>query len=342
MKALRLEAVGQLARVEIDPPAIAPDQVLLATGAAVICTSDLNDVRANPFGIALPVVMGHEGAGTVVEVGSAVCGLKVGDRVAAHPVHPCRKCANCRAGMEHLCADMGHFGLNMPGTFAEYFVVREDRARVLPADVPFAVAALAEPVCVCLEALAQARLSAGARLLIIGDGPFGAMMARLARPMGLGQVVVAGRHDFRLGFAAPAVTVNTKNAADPVAALKAHAGELGYDAVILAAGSPESMHEALAVVRPKGRVVVFSSIAGRTPIDLFDVQVREVEIVGACNDDNRLDDAVAKLSDPSLGLGDLVTHTLGLDEYERAFALAGRGREEAMKVAFTFPEAPRR
>lgn len=338
MKALQFQAIQQVALINTDPPTIGDDELLIKTGAAVICTSDLNDLRENAFGIQLPAIMGHEGAGTVVAVGAQVSDFEVGDRVTTHPVHPCGQCVNCCNDMGHLCLDMGHFALNRPGVFAEYFPVRADRARRIPVTMPFTVAALAEPVSVCLEALNQANLSPGGKLLIIGDGPFGVLIARLAQALPLKKVVIAGRHDFRLGFATGAVRINEKKIDDPMARLRAEAGESGYDAVIQAVGAAQAVHQGLALLRPKGRLVVFSAVPGETPIDLFDLHVRELEIVGACNDQDLLDDAVASLSDPALALGELVTHELPLEAYQLALDLAATGREEAMKVAFVFDE----
>ena len=340
MKALQFVAIQQLELVDLPVPEIEEDELLIKSGAAVICTSDLNDLRENAFGIELPVVMGHEGAGTVVAKGRLVSDFEVGDRIAAHPVHPCGQCINCLSGMGHLCLNMGHFGLNRPGVFAEYFPVRADRARRVPDYVPFTTAALAEPVSVCLEALNQANLTPGGRLLIIGDGPFGVLIARLAQTLPLDKVVIAGRHDFRLGFAAGAVQVNEKNEADPIVRLRAESEitskPAGYDAVIQAVSTAQAVRQGLSLLRCKGRLVVFSAVTGDTHIDLFDLHVRELEIVGACNDQNLLDDAVERLAMPTLALGDLVTHRLPLEDYAHAFDLAAHGREEAMKVAFVF------
>lgn len=323
--------------VDAPVPSIAPDQMLIRTGVAVICTSDLHDVLANPFRINLPVVMGHEGAGTVEQVGVEVRGFKIGDRVATHPVHPCGRCPDCRAGRGHVCPHLRHFGLTMPGTFAEYYVVRADRARKLPAAVPFERAALTEPICVCLQAIAQARLSRGDRLLILGDGPFGILMAILAQDRNLDTVVVLGRHDFRLEHTPDStVRVNAKKVADPLAVARRHAGDGGYDAVILAVGSAEAFTQGQSLLRPKGRLVVFSPIMGRTPIDLFDISCRELEVVGACNDEDRLDDAVAALSAHAAALDALVTHRFPIDAYREAFACAVGGHDRALKVAITF------
>lgn len=341
MKALQLQHVQQVALVDLPTPTIKNDELLIRTGASTICTSDLNDVRENPFGIAFPVTMGHEAAGTVVEVGGAVTGFGVGDRVATHPVHPCGRCPNCQRGWGHLCLAMEHFAINRPGTFAEFYPVRADRARIIPDGVPFTVASLAEPVSVCLEALAQARLPEGGTLLILGDGPFGVLMARLAQALPLSKTVIAGWEDFRLGFARGAVVVNTRNASDPVRALKLQldGGLPGYDAAILAVGSAEAVAQGIELIRPRGRLVVFSALPGKTPVDLFRVHLNELEIVGACSDQDLLDHAVASLSDAALRLDELVTHTFPLTNYAEALDLAANGHDRALKVAFTFGKA---
>lgn len=340
MKALQLQQVGRVALIDPPIPTPAPDELLVRTGAAVICTSDLNDIRENPFGIDLPVIIGHEAAGQVAAVGAAVRGFQPGDRVTAHPVHPCFTCAACRRGLRHLCENMGHFGINRPGAFADYFTVRQDRARRIPAGLDYAVAALAEPVAVCIEALEQARLAPGDRLLVLGDGPFGILTARLAARRSLDRVALAGHHPFRLNFAPEAVRIDTHLAADPVTALLEPTGGAGYDAVILATGSARAAADALRLLRAKGRLVVFSAIPGATPLDLFSVHVKELEIVGACNDQDRFDDAVVALNNPALRLGELITHRFPLAEAERALEQARSGRESAIKVAFHWSEVP--
>ena len=339
MKALQLTAVDHLDLVEIERPRIAPDQVLVRTGASTICTSDIHDIHGNPFDIALPQVIGHESAGVVAEVGADVQDVRVGDRIAAHPVHPCGSCAACRDGRAHLCLDMAHFGLNMQGTFAPYFVVRGDRLRVIPDDMDLALAALMEPVCVCLEALHQAKLAQGDRLLILGDGPFAIIMARLARRFGPALVVVAGHEDFRLGFAADATIVNTRTTPGYRDQLRTASGGAGFDAAIVAVAAPAAIDDAIDLVRPMGRVVVFAPFPGKTPIDLFAVLLKELEIVGSVNDQDRMDEAVRMLADHELGLGDLVTHRFALHDYRRAFDLAEHGRDRAMKVAIVFDAA---
>jgi 2-desacetyl-2-hydroxyethyl bacteriochlorophyllide A dehydrogenase len=338
MKALQLTAVDELNLVEIDRPQLKPNQILVRTGASTICTSDLHDIRANPFNIDLPVIIGHESAGVVMEVGAEVQGIRLGDHVAAHPVHPCGRCTACKDGKGHLCLDMEHFGLNMQGTFAQYFVVRADRVHLIPDDLDFTTGALMEPVCVCLEALHQARLKQDQTLLIIGDGPFGVLMTRLATTFDPARVVLAGQEDFRLGFAPSAVRVNTRTTPGYLEHLRSTVEGAGFDAAIVAVAAPEAVDDALELVKPMGRVVLFAPLPGKTPVDLFKVLLKELEVVGSVNDQDHMDEAVQMLTDPTLALGELVTHRFAIDDYRQAFTLAEHGREQAMKIALTFQD----
>jgi threonine dehydrogenase-like Zn-dependent dehydrogenase len=335
MKALQLQSVGNLELVEASKPIPGDDELLVRTEAAVICTSDLIDIRANPFGIKLPVIMGHEASGVVEQVGTAVKDFRPGDRVATHPVHPCYSCGTCTSGLTHLCENMGHFAFNRQGTFAEFFPVREDRARKIPAQLDPAVAALAEPLAVCIEALDQARLKPGERLLIMGDGPFGILIAMLALQRGDLQVVISGHHDWRLSFAEGAVQVNTRGVADPVTALRKESTG-GFDAVIVGVSRAEAYDSALALLRPRGRVVVFSPVFGGTTVDLAMIHMKELEIVGAVNDLDKFDSSVQALCEQEAAFSRIVTHRFPFADFRDAIALAGGGREQALKVAMVF------
>lgn len=338
MRALQLREVGRLELVELPVPSLGPEEVLIKTAATTICTSDLNDIAGNVLGVHLPRVLGHEGAGRVAAIGEGVQGLVVGQAVAAHPVVPCRQCEECRRGLGHLCLRMGHLGIDRDGTFAEYFLLRADRLRPVPPGFDMAIAALMEPVCVCLESLRRSRLCEGETLLVVGDGPFGVLTARLALRLRPRKLLLVGRHDFRMAQVPEAVAIHEKRVPDVAEAVLRETGDLGVDAAILCTGSQRAMDQCVASVRARGRVVVFSGIPGSPTVDLFRVHLKELEILGACNDENELDRAVASLADPQLGLDRLVTHRLPLAQWEHGLELASRAREEALKVAFVFEE----
>jgi len=208
--------------------------------------------------------------------------------------------------------------------------------RRAPAEGDFALAALLEPVCVCLEALNQARLHPGQKLAILGDGPFGLIMARLAGLRDLAGVVIAGHHDFRLKMARTSQTLNTQQSADPVADLLRLAGNDGFDAVIATVGAASAVKQGLELLRPKGRLVLFAPIAGDISLDLTRVVFNELEIVGANNDQDLMDPASDLLANPPLALQELVTHRLPLASFSEAFALAKSGKDQAIKVAIVF------
>ncbi|MBX3258021.1 MAG: alcohol dehydrogenase catalytic domain-containing protein [Chitinophagaceae bacterium] len=323
MQALQLQGRERLVQVTLPVPSPADDEVLIQTKAATICTSDLHDISANPFGIRYPRVMGHEGAGVIVQCGAKVKDLAPGDRVAAHPVIPCGDCEECMRGLQHLCSRMGHSGIDRDGCFAEYFVQRADRVQKIPADISFATGALLEPVAVCLEAVYRAGDIKGKTVLVVGDGPFGNIIARIARKQGAGRVMVYGRTPFRLGMIPGAEILGT-------------VPERSVDVAILAVGSAEAAESCIKALRPRGRMVVFSAAHQPVLVDLFRVHVLELEIAGACNDEDKIEEALTCLSDRTLALENIVTHQLFFDNWKEAFDLARNGHDKALKVALVF------
>lgn len=336
MNALQLRKLGKLDHVEIPVPQPKPDEILIKTLATTVCTSDLNDMNYNAFGIELPRVLGHEGAGIVATVGEKVSGFCIGDQVTAHPVISCGACESCLRGFGHLCDNMGHLALDRDGTFAEYFCIPSRRARKVPAGVDIAVSALMEPVSVCMEALERSRPAEGETILIVGDGPFGIIIARLAARYKPGKIILVGRHDFRLAQVPQAIGINEKQVDDVLGAIMDESGGRGVDVAVLGAGNAHAMDLCIRSLRPRGRVSVFSAIAEPVPVDLFRVHVKELELIGCCNDQNYLDQALSCLADPAMKMDSIVTHRVPFSDWPRAIDLASKGKDEAVKVAITF------
>lgn len=337
MRALSLEAPGKLREVSRPIPAAGKHELLVQTRVTTICTSDLNDIERNPFGITLPRVPGHEGAGIVRGMGEEVRGFGIGNRVAVHPVIPCGNCPSCRRGLAHLCSRMGHLGMDRDGTFAEYFVIPANRARIIPDDLPMEVAPLLEPMAVCLEAVARSRIQPGESLLVVGDGPFGLLMTRLAARRQRARVLLVGQHPFRLGMATEATTLPYRGPVETLEAVTKWSPEHdGVDAAILAVGNSAALQLCLESLRPRGRLVIFSAIHDPPQLDVVRIHMKELEITGACNDENLLDEALACLSDPALSAGEYVTHQFPFSEWSMAFETARNGKHSALKVALNF------
>jgi 2-desacetyl-2-hydroxyethyl bacteriochlorophyllide A dehydrogenase len=326
MLALQMRGPGELVLTRLPTPRPGPRDVLIRTLAATICTSDLHDLAGNPSRIGLPRVLGHEAAGVVAAAGSEVKQFAPGTLVGVHPVVPCGACAECARGFGHVCPRMGHLGCDRDGAFAEYLVQRADRVRQLPPDVPASLGALLEPVAVCLQAVSRAGDVRGRDVLVAGDGPFGNIIARLALRGGARRVIVAGREPFRMARIPGALTLEA-------------AAPASVEVAFLAVSSEEAVAACLAALRPRGRLVVFSALYKPVAIDLLRVHLCELEIVGSCNDEDRLDDARECLCDPALSLHEIVTHHIPFAQWADAFALARQGHDRALKVALTFPEA---
>jgi (R,R)-butanediol dehydrogenase/meso-butanediol dehydrogenase/diacetyl reductase len=189
MKAAIFDGVGIPLRVsDLPPPAPAPDEVVLRVAACGICGSDLH-ITEDPitFGVGQGVVLGHEFAGVVTAVGADVADIRVGDRVAVAPMRGCGHCEACLKGEPAWCKEMRLIG----GGYAEYTAVAARQCRRLPDDLPTAEGALAEPVSVALHAVNRSGLRTGDKVLVLGAGPIGLLVAFWARRMGAAAVVVA-------------------------------------------------------------------------------------------------------------------------------------------------------
>ena len=326
MRALQLMGLNELCEVELPVPIPAADQVLIKTQAATICTSDLHDLKSNPFGIVYPITMGHEGAGIVVQCGSGVDDFSPGDRVASHPVIPCGNCAECLRGFDHICSNMGHLGIDKDGCFAEYYLQRADRVRKLPTTLPFDRGALLEPVSVCLQAISRAGEIKGKRVLVLGDGPFGNIISRLANRAGASQVIVIGKEPFRLSRI-------------PDVEIAGNVVDKSVDVAILAVSANGALETCLNALRPRGRLVVFSNIIEPVSLNLFTLHVSELEIVGACNDEHKMDEAMECLADPALAINEVITQHIPFADWKQAFRLVAEHHDQAIKVALTFNQS---
>ncbi len=189
MKAAIFDGVGRPLRVDdLRSPEPAADEVLLRIAACGICGSDLH-ITEDPvtFGVGQGTVLGHEFAGEVTLVGADVTDFRVGDRVAVAPMWGCGSCASCRKGEPAWCSRMRLIG----GGYAESAAVAARQCRRLPDDLPTVEGALAEPVAVGLHAVVRSGMKTGDKVLILGAGPIGLLVAFWARRMGASAIIVA-------------------------------------------------------------------------------------------------------------------------------------------------------
>ena len=246
---------------DIPKPKISPDQVLIEVKAVGVCGSDLHMWREHhSWPIKLPLVLGHEFSGVVAEVGQNVSGFQVGDRVACETAaEVCERCVYCLSGDYNLCPERQGYGALADGAFTQFVAARSQILHHIPTAVPFAHAALTEPICVAYNALVQkTTINAGDTVIIQGPGPIGIMALQVARLQGAGTLIVLGTDADRerLAVAAELGAHHTLNIQtdDAKAVLQTVGDGFGANVVIDCTGVSVALAQALDLVRPNGRI----------------------------------------------------------------------------------------
>ena len=319
-------------------------QVQVRIGAGGICGSDLHYYHQGGFGtirIQHPMVLGHEIAGTVAEVGAGVDGVSVGDVVAVDPSAPCGSCRYCLEGRANQCLDMRFYGSAMRsphvhGGFREVLTCRASQAHRVPAGTDVAEAAFAEPLAVCLHAAAQAGPLLGARVLVSGCGPIGALCVLVARRAGAREVVVTDLLDEPLALAARIGADRTVNLAAEPDGLARYAADKGwFDVVFECSGAGAAVAAAIGAARP-GAVVVQVGIGGaETAVPLNLVVAKEIALRGTFRFDAEFAWAVEFIARREVDVRPLLSATMPAAEAKAAFELAS-DRRRAMKVQLAF------
>ncbi|MFM7389283.1 MAG: zinc-binding dehydrogenase [Vampirovibrionales bacterium] len=255
-------------------PTLQSGEVLVRIGTALTCGTDLKCYRrGHPVLLGqLPSPFGHEFAGTVAAVAEDVTQWQVGDRVVAVNSAPCGECFYCQKQQPNLCETL----VLLNGAYADYIVVPANIAKInmhrLPETLPFEVAAFTEPLAVAMRGVLDMGLQAGDHIAIIGVGPIGQLMVKVASLSGF-KVTVLARNEAKLAmarrFGGAIATVNIANGIDAPHIVAQYSPEgRGFDAVIEAVGLPEVWESCVSLVRRGGKVHWFAGCAGGSTITL--------------------------------------------------------------------------
>jgi len=308
-----------------------PGQVVLAVRAAGICSTDLHVLQGGLSFVSPPHVMGHEGAGEVVAVGSGVSPELVGGRFAVDTVIGCGVCCFCLGGRKHLCPSVQEIGQTVPGMWARHALVPAANLVPLADGVSFAAATQMETLHCVLGGVDKMRLLAGETAIVLGCGIAGALFTRLLKLQGASQVVVTGTREQRLQAARLCGADETINVRERD--LQTALGGRRFDAVVETVGSRESIMLAGCLAENGGRVVLFGIPAGhRAEIDVMDALWREIVYIPTGNAPQVWPRVVALVNGGLVDLEPLVSCRFPFEELDGAVRFARENRDECIKV----------
>ena len=279
-----LRAPRQFELVERTRPEPAPGEAVVRTIATAVCHTDLSIYTGAHPGVRYPVVMGHESTGIVHAVGEGVRALAPGDRVIVNPIISCGSCGECRRGAGHLCRHAGLFGREVEGSLNEYVKLPVRYLHRLPDNLPLDQATLIETLATVRHAQQRLGVARGEPLVVLGQGTGGLLHTRLAVLNGANPVIAVSRTRWKLDMAARmgAHHLVAASVEDAVCEVRRLTGGDGADAVIDAAGGPQALKAAIAMLRPGGRVSAYSISHEPVPdFSTFPLYFGELSLIGS-------------------------------------------------------------
>lgn len=340
MKAAVLTGPGRIEIRDVPKPEIGGSRdVLLRVGRAGICGSDLHYYVPGYFeagGVVYPLIPGHECSAVVEAVGKDVARLKPGMRAAVDPAVSCGQCDQCRNSRPHTCRNIGFLGFpgQLGGALAEFIAVPETNVFPLPEVMSLEEGALVEPLAIGLYALSLAGGMPGKSIGILGAGPIGLCVLLAARAENCGPVFVTDKVEDRLKAAAEAGAFWTGNpdVVDIAAGIPA-CEPAGLDLVFECCGDQAALDQALAVLKPGGRILVLGIPPNsRISFDAGLLRRNEISIVHVRRQNGFTGRAVEAVSSGLINPAFLATHQFPLDRAQDAFALAASRADGVLKV----------
>ena len=318
---------------EIDPVDPGPGQAQIQVSHCGICGTDLHIFHgAMDARVTMPAVLGHEMSGVIQQLGGGVDGFDIGDRVVVMPLAPCGDCPACAAGHSHICHHLNFLGIDTPGAFQSYWTVPAATLHRLPAGLSLKHGALIEPLAVACHDVRLAGLQRGDKVVVLGGGPIGMLVALVAQEAGA-DVLVSEINPYRVDLARklgleavnPAQTDLTQLVMD-------RTGGAGVDIVFEVSGSQAGAAIMSDLLRTRGLAVIVAIFAFKPELDLFRFFWRELRLRGVRVYESRdFADAIALAAAGRLPLDQLITDVRPLSALKSGFEDLGRGGQ-VMKI----------
>lgn len=323
-------------RIEERPrPAIGPGELLLRVRASGICGSDVMEWYRKPKA---PVVLGHEVAGVIEEVGDGVEHLRPGDRVVATHHVPCNRCRYCLTRRHSACRKLHGTSFD-PGGFAEFVrltAIHVDRGTlVLPDDVSFEAGSFVEPLACALRGQRLAGLSPGDSVAVVGSGISGLLHLQLARALGAGRVFATDVHDYRVRAACRfGADLALRAGADVVDRIREANGGRLVERVLVCTAAPAGLEQALRLADDGGSILLFAPPppGERTELPMHDLWMRGVAIVHSyAGPPAEMQASLDLIAARRVAVAEMITHRVGLDAIAEGFRLTAEAGE-SLKV----------
>ncbi len=313
MKAFVITSPGEGEVLELPVPTARPGEVIVQVDRVGVCGTDAEFFTGEMAYLdtgdaAYPMRIGHEWCGQVVEVGDGVDTSWVGRRVTGDTMLGCQTCHRCRSGRQHLCEERSEIGIRRgwPGALAEFLPVPEVALVSLPDEVDDALGALVEPGGNALRAVRAADVSAGSRMLVIGAGAIGLLVAQIARAQGA-EVDLLARSSRSADFARSVGFDRVFHVADLDRNVR-------YDAVVDASNDASSPALAAEIVEPGGRVVLIGLSGTPSLVDTRTIALKDVTVVGVLSASGGLTGTVDLYASGQVDPRPLIAATVGLAE----------------------------
>lgn len=341
MKALCLQDYNKLELIDMPKPRCAPDEVLIRVKACAICGSDVHGFAGRTNRRIPPVVMGHEAAGYIEEIGSMVRRYKPGDRVVFNSSLFCGSCSFCRRGMENLCTDAKVYGVHcdtyrLDGAMAQYLCVPERILYRLPETLDYVHGALIEPLSIALHAVMRTPLKMHETAAVVGSGPIGMMLIKALRAAGVRRVAAIDIDESRLTLAQKAGAVLCINSAeeDPAQRIAEACGSLA-DHAFEAVGAAATLNTAIDCVRTGGTVTVVGNAVARGEIAFQKIVLKELTLYGSYACANEYELALSTLADGQIEIDDILSLTAPLEQAQDLFERLAARKKGLLKVVLT-------
>jgi L-iditol 2-dehydrogenase len=326
-----MPSLGTIEIKDVPDPAPGPREAVVRMEAVGVCGSDTAYFTVGYIGdyvVNGPIILGHECAGTVVEVGSGVTGVRVGDRVAIEPGKPCRDCRECMAGRYHLCPDLIFFATPpYDGSLVQFMAVDERQLFVMPDTMSFEDGALCEPLSVGIWACHRAGLQPGDSVLVTGAGPVGILAAQVARAFGAADVTITDTSDWRIDFAGR------------LGFTAERAGESerkDFDVLLECSGAPTALADGLWRLRSNGRAAMVGMPKQDVTLALSRLNVNELTIGLVNRYGHTWPKAISLIAGGRVDVSSMVTQRFRLDQTDQA--LLNAKHEPASMKAMIAPQ----